>query len=155
MSWNIRVLGNPLAKCILKDILGQNKIDVVGIQETKLESFPYRFFSTLSSHINSWYFKPSIGSAGGILVGINDNLFDVLSVWVKEFSVSVLLKNKRDSFEWIFSVVYGPTVSHLRGAFFDEIRSICSLGSGAVLICGDFNLIRRRSEKIGKSFNYV
>ena len=151
LSWNIRGLGNPLAKRILKDMLLQNKIDLVRIQETKLEIYPYRCFSTLSSHITSWHHKPSVGSAGGILVGVNDNLFDVLSVWVKEFSVSVLLKNKVDSFEWIFSVVYGPTVSHLRGSFLDEIREISQLGPEAVLICGDFNLIR--SEKVGKIFN--
>ena len=44
LSWNIRGLGNPLAKRILKDILIHNKIDIVGIQETKLEVYPSRFF---------------------------------------------------------------------------------------------------------------
>lgn len=54
-----------------------------------------------------------------------------------------------------FSVVYGPTVSHLRDKFLHELRDSCILGPDAVLICGDFNLIRNRSEKVGKSYNYV
>ena len=152
LSWNIRGLGNPLAKRILKDILIHNKIDIVGIQETKLEVYPSRFFSNISTKINNWHYKPSVGSSGGILLGVNDDIFEVQSIWIKEFSISVLLKNKTDSFEWIFSVVYGPTVSHLRGPFLNEIREICTLGPDAVMICGDFNLIRRRSEKeIGRA----
>lgn len=65
LSWNIRGLGNPLAKRILKDILLTNKIDFVGVQETKLEVYHSRFFSTLSTRINSWHYKPSVGSSGG------------------------------------------------------------------------------------------
>ena len=52
----------------------------------------------------------------------------------KDFSVSLLLKNKCDSFMWIFSVVYGPTVSQLRTSFLLELRDICNLGPAAVLI---------------------
>lgn len=32
---------------------------------------------------------------------------------------------------------------------------LSNLGCDALLICGDFNMIRKRSEKIGKSFNHV
>lgn len=86
LSWNIRGLENSLAKSILKDVLVNNKIDLVGVQETKLEMYPYRFFN----NINTWHYKASVGNLGGILVRINDDLYEVGSVWIKEFSVSVL-----------------------------------------------------------------
>ena len=96
-----------------------------------------------------------MGSSGGILLGVNDDKYQVLNHWIKDFSISVLLKNRFDSFEWIFSVVYGPTISSLRAPFLQELRDIETLGATAFLICGDFNMIRRRSEKIGRTYDHV
>lgn len=99
LCWNVRGLGNTITKRVLKDLLIDNKIDLVGLQETKMETFPSRFFQTLSVKISFWTFKPSCGNLGGILVGVNEDKYEVLTTWVKEFSVSLLLKNKFDSFE--------------------------------------------------------
>ena len=103
--WNIRGLGNPQAKRILRDHLCDKDIDLVGVQETKLEVYPNRFFQNLSVRINTWLFKPSVGSSGGILLGVNDDKYQVLNHWIKDFSISVLLKNRFDSFEDRKSVV--------------------------------------------------
>jgi hypothetical protein len=42
----------------------------------------------------AWNHLTAVGSAGGILVGINLDLFDVIFWDIKNFSVSVVARNK-------------------------------------------------------------
>jgi hypothetical protein len=44
----------------------ENKIDLVGIQETKTKDFKQRTFNFLSSTLDTWFFKSSSGNSGGI-----------------------------------------------------------------------------------------
>lgn len=145
--WNARGLGLSNKRRALKDLLSSHHIDIVAIQETKKESFPTRQLNSLSSNINFWLYKSSVGSSRGILVGINDSKFTIVDSWIKEFSITVLLSNKYDNFSWLFTTVYGPVISSKRTDFLNEIRCISQLGFSSWLICGDFNLIRSRSEK--------
>lgn len=151
--WNARGLGLSNKRSALKELLIRHKIDIVAIQETKKESFPTRQLNALSHTINYWLCKPSIGSSGGILLGINENKFSVIDSWIKEFSVLVLLSNKSENFIWLFTVVYGPVLSSKRIDFLNEIRNISLLGHSSWIIGGDFNLIRSRTEKMGPSYN--
>ena len=123
LSWNARGLGLPHKRRTLRDYLLFHKIDIVGIQETKKDSFSSRILRNLSPHINSWLYKSSIGSSGGILLGYNDTKFDLIASWINDFSITVHLKNKSESFEWLLTIVYGPVTSSHRTAFFRDRKS--------------------------------
>lgn len=155
LSWNIRGLGSSIKKRALKEILYHNQIDIVGIQETKLESFSSRTLNALSNTVTHWTTKSSNGASGGLLLGINESKFWILNTWIMDFSITVHLKNKFENFEWLFTIVYGPVQYSLRNNFLSEIQSISILGPSAWLICGDFNLIRNRAEKQGPSYNFI
>ena len=92
LSWNTRGLGLPNKRRALKDFLYYNHIDIVGIQETKKEHFHSRTLNALSHIISHWIYKPSQGSAGGILLGINDTKFWILNTWILNYSITVHLK---------------------------------------------------------------
>jgi hypothetical protein len=47
------------------------------------------------------------GRAGGILLGINLEMFTVQNVVLGDFYVKTHLKNKMDNFEWGLVAVYG------------------------------------------------
>ena len=111
LSWNARGLGLPHKRSLLRDYLMFHKIDILGIQETKKESFSSRILKNLSPHITSWLYKSSVGSSGGILVGFNESKFELLDSWINDFSVTVHLRNKTETYDWLFTVVYGPTTS--------------------------------------------
>lgn len=147
LSWNARGLGSSTKKRALKEILYHNQIDIVGIQETKLESFSSRNLNAFSNTVTKWTPKSSNGASGGLLLGINESKFWILNTWIMDFSITVHLKNKFENFEWLFTIVYGPVQYSLRNNFLSEIQSIPILGPSAWLICGDFNLIRNRTEK--------
>lgn len=153
--WNARGLGISNKRLFLKDSLSVKQIDIVCIQEAKKESFQPKILNALSTNITQWFIKSSIGSSGGLLLGINESKFWLIDYWINPFSITVHLKNKSNNVEWLFTTVYGPVLSHLRVDFLNEIRSIALLGPSAWLICGDFNLIRSRSEKQGPTYNFV
>lgn len=111
LCWNARGLGQADKRRVIRDYLQTHKIDILIVQETKKESFTTRQFNSLSPNINHWIFKCSQGSSGGILLGLDDSKFLVLDTWIKDFSVSVLLSNKTDSFIWLFTSIYGPVLS--------------------------------------------
>ena len=76
--WNIRGL-NKLGRLeCLKDFIDTNKLDFVGIQETKKSSFHESFFAAMS-HDFSWNYLLAEGTAGGILVGFRTSRIEVLS----------------------------------------------------------------------------
>ena len=50
---------------------------------------------------------PAIGTAGGILVGVKQDDFEIISVDILQFSVACLIKDRKDGKIWRFITVYG------------------------------------------------
>jgi exonuclease III len=89
LCWNCRGLGRAKRRRLLKEYIVDNKIDILGIQETKLESLPDRTLNFVSSSLTAWFFKPSVGNSGGIMIGINDDLFIILNTIILDFSITI------------------------------------------------------------------
>lgn len=112
------------------------------------------FLTTLVDNANIvWNFLPAENTAGGILVGINEELFDVLVWTIRSFTVSCSIKNKQDGFEWQMTVVYGSSYEEHTQAFLDELSEICDDCNLPMLIGGDFNLIREAHGKSNVNIN--
>jgi hypothetical protein len=60
----------------------------------------------LGNRIFSWNFLPANGSAGGILVEVNNDMFDIISWDIRMFSVSVVVKNKPDDLVLRITTLY-------------------------------------------------
>lgn len=121
---------------------------VIALSETKKMDFSPIFLETLVSFGDfTWQYLPANGTTGGILLGIDLNLFDPIRWNVGLFYVSCDIKNKVDGFSWKFVAVYGPAYENLKQQFLDEITSVCNACTLPILVGGDFNLIRQAKEK--------
>jgi hypothetical protein len=81
----------------------------VGFQETNKESFSNTFLKKILGNRNfTWNLLPSVGSAGGILVGVDADVLEVISWEVKCFSVGVIVKNRCNDCIFRIVTVYGP-----------------------------------------------
>ena len=94
----------------------------------------------------------AIGWSGGILV-----IWDVRSLKIKEtligdFSVSVLVEEDSRG-DWWFSGVYGPTKRKFRNDFWDELSGLKELCNERWCVGGDFNVVRKVSEKFNSNTN--
>ena len=70
-----------------------------------------------------------------------------------DFHIKIQLKNKEDGFEWVLIATYGAAQEDLKEAYLTELVQFCSLEVKPLLIRGDFNIIRKPSEKNNDRYN--
>lgn len=76
LFWNIRGFGQTGRRPALANRIRENHVDFVGILENKKREFTVGFLRSLIGNIPfSWCSRQAIGSAGGILVGANSDMF--------------------------------------------------------------------------------
>lgn len=69
---------------------------------------------------------PAVGTAGGILVGVRDNLFEVVSWDIHKYSITCFLKNRSNASVWRFIYVYGSTYDEFKLDFINELHNVFS-----------------------------
>ena len=97
-----------------------------------------------------WAALPACGALGGILIIWDSNKLRSEEVVIGSFSVSVKFALDGCRPLWL-SVVYGPNSPLLRKDFWVELLDIFSLSFLLWCVGGDFNVIKRSSEKLGGS----
>jgi mannosylglycoprotein endo-beta-mannosidase len=148
LLWNIRGLGKIDRIPTLRSRIRDHHVDFVGIMETKKNSITDGLLRSLTWNVPfNWFHLEAKGTAGGILVGSNSDLFNMIVGDVLNFSISTLLTCKRTGFSWKFIVVYGPVYDEQRQVFLNELDYVMSSWQGPLLIGGDFNLVRFLSNK--------
>lgn len=90
LNWNVRGLNSSRKKQILGDIISKENIDIVFIQETKVENFSQRGLRKISSRIDIWHWLPANGRSGGILFGGDSNKIKILRWEAHRFCLDIL-----------------------------------------------------------------
>ena len=92
-------------------------------KETQKVCFSVSYLDSISlNRPYRWNYLPAIGTAGGILVGVDKIFFKVLSWDIKSFSVSCLLKNKLDIKVWRHISLYGSPYEEGKENFISELH---------------------------------
>lgn len=117
LNWNCRGINSSRTRHLLKDLIIDNKVDLVAIQETKKEEFNNRCLQEISYRTDKWIWLPSLGRSGGILVGWDSNKIKEISHSIHRFCVNLTLENKLDNVSWQFIVVYGLVLRQYKAKF--------------------------------------
>jgi exonuclease III len=134
-------------QCI-SEVIQRENLDFIGIQETKKHDFSDKCLADLGRRKEfCWNWLPSTGSAGGILLGFNSDIFEV-EIWcIKKFSINSVVVNKKDKFKCRICVVYGAVDEENKQEFLDELHDCVVEYNEPLLIGGDFNLVRSQKDK--------
>lgn len=89
-----------------------------------------------------WHCKEPRDRSGGILLGVDLNVYDIGAIDEGDFYVKFLIRNKSDGFKWVLVCVYGPAQDNLKESFLVELVNMTSRVSDPILIRGDFNILR-------------
>jgi endonuclease/exonuclease/phosphatase family metal-dependent hydrolase len=100
-----------------------------------------------------WHWTKPRGQSGGILLGINLQLFDIGNITLGDYHIKFNVKTKVDDFEWALIAAYGVAQDEFKEAFVTEMVQICSTDDKPTLIGGDFNIIRSPAEKNNDRYN--
>jgi hypothetical protein len=81
-----------------------------------------------------WHCKEPRGRSGGILIGIDLDVFDICAIDESDFYVKFHSCSKEDSFKWALVAIYGPTQVDLKEHFLTELVQLCSNEQFPILI---------------------
>lgn len=142
LAWNVRGLGSPSKRSIVKEVIYDICPDIVILSETRLSSINQYVVKSLWSSISiAWASLDAIDTAEGIIImwdALNLHVINAISGY---FSVSINIKHD-DNYSWWCSGIYGPVNRHKKSAFWQELYDLNGLCFPSWLIGGDFNVYR-------------
>ena len=98
---------------LIKALIKSQKVDVVCLQETKMQEMSIRVVRILGMGLE-WGAMNARGAAGGVVVFWDNRVLELVGMEVGQFSISCRFKNCEDGFMWIFTGIYEPTVKRYR-----------------------------------------
>jgi exonuclease III len=150
LSWNVRGLNDPKKRVVLKNWLRKWKVDVVCLQETKLDKVDGRVIHSIwGNRFAGWEVLNAVNTAGGVLLLWDKRVVNRVDSKVGTFSVSCQWKSLIDGFEWVGTGVYGPNRDESRSELWDELSEVRHQWTQPWSIFGDFNVVRFPSERRG------
>ena len=100
-----------------------------------------------------WHCMAPHSRSGGILLGVDLNVFDIGAIAEGDFFVKFTLRCKSDGFKFVLYTVYGLAQYQNKEAFLVELANICSKESLPYLIGDDFNIMRKPEDKSSGVFD--
>lgn len=108
LFWKVRGIYAPCRKPLLISLINKTHATIVGFQETKKQEFSNSFLKTLvGSRTFVQNHLPLVGSPRGILMGVDDGIFEVLKWYIGKFSITCHLRLKSSKVEFRVITVYG------------------------------------------------
>jgi exonuclease III len=95
LSWNIRGMGQLGRINQLREFLTQERVDIIGIQETIKQEFSVRELNWISSNCCfQWNWISARGHSGGILLGVKEDSLEVENWETFNFAIKATIGNK-------------------------------------------------------------
>lgn len=148
LVWNVRGLNDRAWRNVVRTLIQTHQPSLVCLQETKLSNICNATAIDILGCPFDYVYLPSVGVAGGILLGWRRDLWSVAHVDRGSFHLSArITATAPPILHWWLTVVYGPTQDAAKVQFLSELRRFRDGAQGPWLLCGDFNMIYRAQDK--------
>ncbi len=108
-SWNVRGRNDLNKRCLVKSVVSRLKEYVLCFQKSKVESVFRSFLrSFVGSNFDKCYFVKSDDASGGIITCWSSKIFACSGILVRNYSLTVQLKQIASGAVFSFTNVYGP-----------------------------------------------
>lgn len=131
-------------KRAIRDLVKKEKVDVICIQESKMEVLEVKLAEMLWGMPNcGWCFKPSVGRSGGIIMLWNKRSFEVESSFQGTGFLELFGKWGSNKIPCSIVGVYSPCDDRGKRSFWQEViaRVECNPGHSWCFL-GDFNAVK-------------
>lgn len=155
ITYNIRGLGGRVKKKEVKELVRNQKPDMLCLQETKTEGIDRRLCSMLWEGDDfEWVSKDDVGRSGGLLVIWKRECFELETVFYENNYVGLEGWWGRDRVRVTLVNVYAPCDLGRKKRLWEELENhMFGRGGDRWCIMGDFNSVKDSREKKGVDAN--
>lgn len=148
-SWNIRGLNDPTKTRSLKIFLSDNKVYVIAVLETRVESRNAVKIQNKFGSCWSWSCNSLCNPRGRIWLGWNSLKVTVTVLIIHEQFIHGELADSSGNSIRVFTVVYGLNTVETRKPLWRELTGLAaSIGSTPLLLLGDFNDVLSQQDRL-------
>nr|GEX03702.1 RNA-directed DNA polymerase, eukaryota [Tanacetum cinerariifolium] len=153
LSLNVQGLAQKAKKDWVRELCIKNKVNFVGLQETKMESIDLLSVSSCWGNLMSDYVhSDSVGKSGGIMCMWDPNSFCKSSFTRSDYFVIIRCLWPKSGIKLMIVVVYAPQEASEKRMLWDYLTHISDQWDGEIVMMGDFNEVRYKSERFGSNF---
>nr|GEU68640.1 RNA-directed DNA polymerase, eukaryota, reverse transcriptase zinc-binding domain protein [Tanacetum cinerariifolium] len=154
LSLNIQGLAQKVKKDWVKELCIKNKVNFLAIQETKLENMDlWSVKACWGNYVFDFVHSDFVGNSGGILCIWDPNSFRKNNVTVLDYFCMVRGVWLKTGVDILMVVVYAPQELRDKCILWEYLEHVINQWDGEVVIMGDFNEVRFKSERFGLVFN--
>jgi hypothetical protein len=107
MFWNLQGLNDPEKKSAIFEAIKDYKLVSVGLDETRKSSYSNVLLNSLFGNFDfTWGCPPARWFAGGVLIGINNDVYDIIEMDCGIYYVRCLVRYKMSGKIWNIVFVY-------------------------------------------------
>jgi len=148
LCWNVRGLNSKKKWDCIRDKISESHCDVIFLQETKKENFDLQFIRKFCPpSFDCFEYLPSVGASGGVITIWKSHIFTGQLIYNNEFRISVEFSSNLNACDWVLTNVYGPCTTFGKILFVNWLKNIDMPDEVDWLLHGDFNLLRRPSDR--------
>lgn len=115
----MRGIGKATRKKQVSEYIRNDKLACVGLQETNKLDFSDSELREMAGVLDfTWKWIPASGLSGGIIIGVNNEVLELEDYKPGNFSISMVLRNRKSNFRWVQVTVYGLTNHDCSDFFF-------------------------------------
>ncbi|GKA10508.1 RNA-directed DNA polymerase, eukaryota [Tanacetum coccineum] len=147
-------LAEKVKKDWVKELSIKNKVNFLAIQETKMEKIDeFCVKQCWGNLVFDYAYSEAVGNSGGILCVWDTNSFCKSSVTVSDYFVINRGHWRSTGKNMMIIAVYAPQESKEKQSLWDFLHHEIGKWNGDVIIMGDFNEVRVKSDRFGSHFN--
>jgi exonuclease III len=106
-SWNVRSLNDPQKCSEVKQFLSMNKVDVVGLVETRVKLHKSLKIQKTFCPYWCWVSNSTFSPRGRVWIGWKHQLYNLVVLLTTEQLIDVRISDKADKMSLYVTVVYG------------------------------------------------
>jgi exonuclease III len=148
LCWNIRGINSIQKWSAIRSKVLESAYDIICLHETKREFFDATYIKKFCPNTFDCYsFNPSHGAFGGTIIIWKSCKFSGNTIFQNNYALSVELTSTLSGIPWVLMNVYEPCTPEGKVEFLDWFHNIDMPIDTDWLMVGDFNLIRRNSDR--------
>lgn len=141
VSWNVRGLNAKEKRVLVRHEIKKEKPHILCLQETKWAVQNARYIKeSVGAKLDSHALVLAEGTAGGILLAWDKDMFAEVERKTGKYCVSVDLVANWDSTVIRITGVYGPSANREKSDFFQELKEMKPQIEIPWMVAGDFNV---------------